>query len=130
MTAPKAIYSVVRRNFYHPKLVDRPQLFAEIGHPELAKNVAWANTCAIRLSLAPAKSGVAIPGRMVIKIGKYKGRWIEQNVVRLASHLTSLYGKPGGMGQRKRRICLHRHQAGHRGLSFAIRPGYRGAQSY
>ena len=94
MTAPKPIYGVVRRNYYHPDRVKRPDLFAEIGHPELARIPAWANTCAIRLSLALVKSGVAIPGRMVIRSGKLKGKRIEQNVVRLGGYLTTLYGKP------------------------------------
>lgn len=94
MTAPRPMYGVVRRNFYHPKFVKRPALFAEIGHPELARIPAWANTCAVRLSLALVKSGVVIPGRMIIRAGKYKGRRIEQNVARLARGLTDLFGPP------------------------------------
>lgn len=94
MTKTKPQYAVLRRNFSPPKLLARSQLFAEIGHAELAKNAAWTNTCAIRLSLALAKSGVTLPGRMVIRSGKLKGKRIEQNVVRLAGYLTDLYGKP------------------------------------
>lgn len=90
----KPSYSIVRRNYYLPNRVDRQELFAEIGHPGLGKSPAWVNTCAIRLSLALVKSDVVLPGHMVIQLGKYKGRRIEQNVVRLAGYLTTLYGKP------------------------------------
>lgn len=94
MTAPKPMFGIVRRNFYRAQVVKRPELFAEIGHPELARIPAWANTCAIRLSLALVKAGVVLPGRMVIRAGKHKGKRIEQNVVRLSRYLTELYGAP------------------------------------
>ena len=57
-----------------------PQVYDAIGHPELALDPAWFNTCAIRMSVALIASGMKIhagPARLRIKTGPHKGEQVE-----------------------------------------------------
>ena len=51
-----------------------PQVYDAIGWPELVRDPAWGNTCAIRMSVALIAAGVKIrPGRLKIKAGRFAG---------------------------------------------------------
>jgi len=74
-------------------------LFAEIGYDYnnlIKQSPQYGNTCAVRMSLALIKSGVAFIGRLIIKAGQFKGRSIEPGAKRLADELRKahLFGAP------------------------------------
>lgn len=78
----------------HNKL-DTKQLYEALGWPDLVAKPEWANTCAIRMSLALIGCHVAIPGRIAIKNGPHKGKLIEPGQIQLAKTLENkLFGKP------------------------------------
>jgi hypothetical protein len=74
--------------------VPRAALFQEIGWSDLVNNFNYTNTCAIRVSVALLKAGVAFPGRMRINTGRFKGRRIEPGQGRLSLVLARLWGAP------------------------------------
>lgn len=92
----KITYLTLSKNYSRKKLVEKDQLFEEIGWDSLIKDQTYSNTCAIRVSLALIKSGVPIQGRIPIKKGKFKGKFIEPGQAKLANQLaTKAYlGKP------------------------------------
>jgi hypothetical protein len=72
-----------------------PQVYDAIGHPELALDPDWGNTCAIRMSVALVAAGVKIrPGRLKIKAGRFTGEWLEPGQRRLSDFLVHAIGKP------------------------------------
>jgi hypothetical protein len=92
----KPMFSVLEGNYPQKKKVTREELFNEIGWSDLIDNFNYANTCAIRVSLALIKSHFYLPGRMKINLGPFKGRKIEPGHGKL-SHLLaskSMLGKP------------------------------------
>lgn len=81
----------------HKNEVDHDALLRLIGWDDLINDPAYANTCAVRVSLALIRSGVHIPdGRMAIRAGTHKGKMIEPGQARLAMILArpSMFGKP------------------------------------
>ncbi|WP_431018562.1 hypothetical protein ACQ4K0_11495 [Burkholderia cepacia] len=75
----------------HPgnKTVSREALFQELGWQDLIQNQSYANTCAIRISVALVKSGITLRGGLVIQKGPHRGRRIEAGQARLAKMLAS-----------------------------------------
>lgn len=100
----KPAYLVLKQNHYSseftsPSYKSGEDVYKEIGYElnDLIKsNPAYANTCATRMSLALLKSGVAFKGRLKIKAGDYKGKYIEPGAKLLADQLASLgvLGRP------------------------------------
>lgn len=92
----KPTFATLAKNYPRKKLVDRAELYQEIGWEKLINDPAYHNTCAVRVSLALIKSGMPIQGRMPIKTGPYKGKLIEPGQARLAQLLTHprLLGQP------------------------------------
>lgn len=86
-------FATLRRNYsssniFHPSFMHRTDLFAEIGWEKFIDNDSYKNTCAIRLSLALAKSGRPInPGSHRILKGPHEGKRLEVNMRRLAETL-------------------------------------------
>jgi hypothetical protein len=83
-----------RAGYVHP--ID---LYKDIGYDMndlYHQDPGYQNTCAVRMSLALIKSGVAISGRLKIKAGPYKGRMIEPGAKLLADQLmrASGFGRP------------------------------------
>jgi hypothetical protein len=83
------------------KYVDRHAVHAEdlyrwIGYPpEYANDPRYANTCAIRMSLALVQCGVPISsGRMRVLAGECKGTMIEPGQRYLSNVLMRLWGAP------------------------------------
>jgi hypothetical protein len=74
-----------------------PQVLDAIGHPELALDPAWGNTCAIRMSVALVWAGVKIrtgPARLRLNAGPLKGEQIEPSQKVLSEFLAHEIGKP------------------------------------
>jgi Type VI secretion system (T6SS), amidase effector protein 4 len=112
-------YAVLAANFPRKKDVSGSALYESIGYPEYAHHAMWENTCAIRMSLALLGAGIAIsPGRISIKVGKYKGRFIEPGQARLSAFLVRTIGQPekykggtaarAGIGQRRGVISFYK----------------------
>jgi hypothetical protein len=91
MTTP---YAVLRMHFPDSDSVTPDELFQWIGYPENIGNVGFANTCAIRLSLALLGAGFPNPGTYPVKAGKYKGRAIETKQRPLSHWLVRHLGEP------------------------------------
>lgn len=100
----KPAYATLKRNYYSSNelaagFVDAEQLFSEIGYEQkklVAQNPGYVNTCAVRMSLALLKSGVSIKGRLPIKSGHLKGKYVEPGAKLLADLLAApgLFGRP------------------------------------
>lgn len=89
-------FSALERNYPKHDSIDTAQWFQEVGWDELINNSAYANTCAIRMSLALIKVSVPIHGRIAIKKGPFKGQRIEPGQASLSKMLSahSLFGAP------------------------------------
>lgn len=73
------------------------QVYDAIGHSELALDLAWFNTCAIRMSVALVAAGMKIrtsPCRLRINAGRFKGEQIEPGQRVLSDFLVREIGKP------------------------------------
>ncbi|PKF60376.1 hypothetical protein CW745_15015 [Psychromonas sp. psych-6C06] len=84
---------------YMPNYLSGDKLYDEVGlsyQGLIKQNAAYANTCATRMSLALLKSGIIFDGRLQIKSGKFKGRYLETGAKLLADQLMrpSVFGKP------------------------------------
>jgi hypothetical protein len=65
------LFSVLKTH-HMGRAVTVPEVYDAIGHPELALDPDWGNTCAIRMSIALVAAGVKIrtgPARLRIKAG-------------------------------------------------------------
>ena len=87
-------YNQIRRHFPDTQSVGPDELYHWIGYPENIGDPNFANTCAIRLSLALLGAGYPNPGAWPIKAGKYKGRAIETRQVKLSRWLMRQIGQP------------------------------------
>jgi hypothetical protein len=68
--------------------VSQPDLFKEIGWDDFVGQPNYANTCAVRVSLALVKSGVSIsPKSHNILKGDHVGKGVEVSMTRLANLL-------------------------------------------
>lgn len=77
-------------NFRSAAYVPREYLYKEIGWDEYIGGLHYANTCAVRVSVALARSGVTIsPGSHGILRGEHKNRGVEANMESLAGLLAS-----------------------------------------
>ncbi|WP_454764136.1 T6SS effector amidase Tae4 family protein [Cupriavidus campinensis] len=83
----KPTFMALQANYQSAKTVLKESLFAEIGWEDLIPKPEYNNTCAIRVSLALIKCGIALRGRLAIKKGKYRGKLIEPGQARLAKML-------------------------------------------
>ena len=100
----KPAYAKLKQHHYSSNelaagFVDAEALFKEIGYDYkklMEQDPAYANTCAVRMSLALIKSGVEFVGRLKIKDGTYKGKTFEPGAKLLADQLASpaVLGRP------------------------------------
>ena len=100
----KPSYARLKSHYYSSKEgminhIGTRSLYAEIGYDAvklLQQNVAYRNTCAVRMSLALLKTGVSFKGRLKIKTGKFKGKHIEPGAKLLADQLARprVFGQP------------------------------------
>ena len=115
----KPAFIKLRENYSSVAAVDQATLFGEIGWEDLVGKDSFANTCAIRVSLALIKAGIKLKGRMAIRKGPFKGALIEPGQARLAHMLASpvMFGAPekfardaavAGIGQRKGLVAFFR----------------------
>lgn len=82
-------FAVLMKAYPRKRDIDHDALFRLLGWDDLIKNPTYANTCAIRVSLALLRSGVHIPGgRLQVKIGAHKGTMIEPGQARLSMILS------------------------------------------
>jgi hypothetical protein len=103
---PSLPFSVLRSNFPAKARVKPQELYESIGHPEKLAIAGWDNTCAVRMSLALVRSGIAIsPGYLTINADKNKGARIESRQKRLSEFLARKWGAPekyaGGAAAKK-----------------------------
>ena len=115
----KPAFIKLRENYSSVAAVDQAALFGEIGWEDLIGKDSFANTCAIRVSLALIKAGVQLKGRMAIRKGPFKGALIEPGQAKLAHMLASpsMFGAPekfnrdaaiAGIGQRQGLVAFFR----------------------
>ncbi|WEF33511.1 T6SS effector amidase Tae4 family protein [Pseudoduganella chitinolytica] len=92
----RPLFLSLKHNYPHKDAIDTAQLFEGIGWDDLIDNPAYENTCAIRMSLALIRTGIHVSGRIAIKKGLHKGRWIEPGQAKLSRMLAaeSMFGPP------------------------------------
>ncbi|HEX8615692.1 MAG TPA: hypothetical protein VF800_30790 [Telluria sp.] len=83
----KISFSTLRANYPPTRTVPKEELYGSIGHVNLAKDMNWNNTCAVRVSLALIASGVPVPGHMRVNAGRYKGRRFQPGQAKLSKYL-------------------------------------------
>ncbi len=86
-------------NKYHANFLGAEDLYQRIGYRlnDLKRqNTGYANTCAVRMSLALIEAGVKFAGRLKIKSGPHKGKMIEPGAKLLADQLMKkqVFGHP------------------------------------
>ena len=117
-------FATLWNNYPTPSEFTHDQLFDELGWGDIKNNKGYENTCAIRMSLCLIRSGVSVKGRLQIKQGQHKGKWIEPGQVRLSNTLATsgYFGPP-------RKFKLHdrdKELANKKGIvSFMRIPEYR-----
>jgi hypothetical protein len=92
----RPLFAVLKANHLGRQVLV-PQVYDAIGHPELALDPVWGNTCAIRMSLALIASGIKIrtgPARLRVKAGPHKGEQLEPSQRVLSDFLAHEIGKP------------------------------------
>lgn len=115
----KPAFIKLRENYSSVAAVDQAALFREIGWEDLIGKDSFANTCAIRVSLALIKAGIQLKGRMAIRKGAFKGALIEPGQAKLSHMLASpsMFGTPEkftrddameGIGQRQGVVAFFR----------------------
>ena len=130
----KPLYSIVKKHHYSSakfssNFVSGENLYEEIGYDQAAlvkQNASYENTCATRMSLALIKSGMPVHGRLRIKAGQYKGKFLEPGAKLLADQLSKshLLGKPKIF---KNALEAAAKLEGKRGIIFFWKiEGYRG----
>lgn len=92
----KPTFATLANNYSSNRSVSHKTLYQEIGWDDLIGNTAYANTGAIRVSLALIKSGIKVRGRIAIKNGPHKGKLIEPGQAKLSALLaeTQLLSAP------------------------------------
>jgi hypothetical protein len=91
----KPSFDILNQNYQRPKQSPRDALLMSIGWPDVLKNPAFADTCAIRMSTALVGSGIVLPGaRMKINKGPLRGKRIEPGQAKLSNILKRLWGAP------------------------------------
>jgi hypothetical protein len=82
-------FAVLMKAYPRKRDLDHDALFRLLGWDDLIANPAYANTCAVRVSLALIRSGVHVPdGRLTIRAGTHKGKMIEPGQARLSAILS------------------------------------------
>ena len=92
----KPTFTALSNNYSSNRFISQEELYKEIGWNDLIGRAAYANTCAIRVSLALVKSGINVRGRIAIKKGPHKGKLIEPGQAKLSHMLagTAFLGAP------------------------------------
>lgn len=92
---PSISFGLLQANYPQRHSVPTTALYESIGHPEKLAIPGWENTCAVRVSLALVRSGIAIsPGFLTIKAGRNKGARIESRQKHLSDFLVRRWGAP------------------------------------
>lgn len=65
------------------------ELYTSLGWDDLIGRPEWANTCAVRMSLALLEAGVDLAGRVQVKKGDLAGQWIEPGQNKLSDWLVT-----------------------------------------
>ncbi|WP_175836954.1 T6SS effector amidase Tae4 family protein [Burkholderia anthina] len=91
----KPHFSLLSSHYPSNRTVSREALYDALGWQDLNANPSYANTCAIRVSLALVRSGMTLRGGLVIQKGPHRGRRIEAGQARLARMLAepAYFGK-------------------------------------
>lgn len=92
----KPTFATLSNSYSSNRIVSPEALYKEIGWDDLIGDSAYANTCAIRVNLALIKSGINVRGRMAIKKGPHKGKFIEPDQAKLSAALAEIpiFGVP------------------------------------
>lgn len=91
----KPDFVFVKNNYPRRNVLSTAQLFASIGWSDVLNKPVFADTCAIRVSIAILGAGVTIPGaRMPINADPLKGKRIEPGQGKLSNILQRIWGAP------------------------------------
>ena len=103
------------------------ELYQLLGWDDLIDRPEWANTCAVRMSLALIEAGMTVSGRVQVKKGDLKGKWIEPGQNRLSDWLIRHLGEPTVFPFDTSNAAGPQSLYGKKGIvSFMRIPGYSG----
>lgn len=120
---PNMSFGLLQANYLQRHLVPTTALYESIGHREKLEIPGWENTCAVRVSLALVRSGIAIsPGLLTIKAGRNKGARIESRQKHLSDFLVRRWGGAREVHQRDYRRASRRSAARPDQLLSALGP--------
>lgn len=87
----KPFFEIVWRNY--PRSEKREPLFDQMGWADIKDHPGYQDTCAIRMSVALTRSGMALPGAsMRAKAGTVKDKRIEPRQRDLSNILRRVWG--------------------------------------
>ncbi|GAB57357.1 T6SS effector amidase Tae4 family protein [Rheinheimera nanhaiensis] len=87
-------YQAVADAYEKYNAYETTELYQLLGWGDLIGRPEWANTCAVRMSLALIEAGMTVSGRVQVKKGDLKGKWIEPGQNRLSDWLIRHLGQP------------------------------------
>lgn len=103
------------------------ELYISLGWDDLIGRPEWANTCAVRMSLALIEAGVRPAGRLQIKKGELEGHWIEPGQNKLSDWLLENMSAPSVLSYDDMQETSGRELFGKKGIiSFMRIPSYAG----
>ena len=89
----KPPFAVLRQHY--PASEKREDLYPELGWADLVSKPAFEDTCAVRVSIALLRSGVAIPGAWLrINNGPLKDKMVQPRQGDLSRTIVRMWGKP------------------------------------
>lgn len=120
-------YNTMKDAYDRYNAFDTDGLYRDLGWDDLIGKPEWANTCAVRMSLAIIECGARIPGRVSIKKGPHKGKLIEPGQNRLSNWLVDNYATPVRFQYDAMQPAGPSELLGKRGItSFMNMPSYPG----
>jgi len=120
-------YQAMSETYRRFNALDTAALYAELGWEDLIGKPEWANTCAVRMSIALLDCGVRLHGRIPIKSGPLAGRSVEPGQNRLSDWLVRAHGAPRIVTYDRASTHGPDELFGRRGIvSFMRLPGYPG----
>ncbi len=123
----KLSFKTLADTYAHYNAFDTAALYQDLGWDDLVNAASWANTCAVRMSLALLACGVRLEGRLKVKKGNFKGKWVEPGQNDLSNWLVRHHGSPEEFPYDPKMPTGPATLSGQRGIiSFMRIPGYAG----
>lgn len=120
-------YQALRDAYETYNAMDTAALYSSLGWDDLIGKPEWANTCAVRMSLALLEAGMRPAGRVQIKKGDLEGHWVEPGQNKLSDWLLANMREPDVFSYDEIQETGGKELFGKKGIiSFMRIPSYAG----